>query len=119
MRAIYGLMLGGLVAAVVVAVFPSGGGAIAADADGKAAFLAAKCEMCHAVPAAGIEAKAKIEKMKGPDLSADSVAGDADQLAAFLRREVDVDGTKHKKAFKGTDEELATIVAWLSTLKAE
>ena len=36
MRAMYGLFLGALVAAAVVAIFPSGGAVIAAEADGKA-----------------------------------------------------------------------------------
>src|SRR4029079_17347047 len=76
----------------------------AAAPDGKALFLAQKCNMCHNVPAAGIERTVKSEKMAGPDLV--NIKVDAATLAKVLRRQEDVHGKKHPKEFKGTDEEL-------------
>jgi hypothetical protein len=57
--------------------------------------------MCHAVSTVGIEAKVKSEKMKGPDLVGLS---DAAALAPYLRGETEMNGSKHKKKFKGSDE---------------
>ena len=47
-----------------------------------------KCNMCHSVPAEGIVAKAKIEKMKGPDIDGSSSV-DTEQLVKYLRKEID------------------------------
>ena len=80
---------------------------------GKDAFLAAKCNTCHSVSTAGIEAKTTSEKLKGPDLVGVANDFDAEGLAAFLRQESEKDGKKHKKAWKGTDEDLSAIVDWL------
>ncbi len=85
---------------------------------GQQAFEAAKCNLCHSVEIAGIEAKTKSEKMKGPDLSADCEELDVDWTFQYIKREVLKDDKKHKKEFKGTDEELQTIVDWLAGLKA-
>jgi mono/diheme cytochrome c family protein len=98
-----------------------GGQAYAASAgtgpDGKAVFLAQKCNLCHAVGAAGIEATTKSEKMKGPDLTGAVAERGAEWTAKFLKKEVDRDGKKHGKAFTGSDEELAALVAWLAEQK--
>jgi len=85
-----------------------------AAGDGKAIFLAEKCNTCHGVAAAGIEAKVKSEKMRGPDLD-ESVIGEVDraELVAFVKGEGEIDGKKHKKPFKGSDEELAAMLDWL------
>ena len=86
--------------------------------DAKTLFVEThKCQMCHGVPAAGIEAKMKSEKMKGPDLGGKSEI-DFEKLAAYLRKEAELDGEEHNKEFKGTDEELQAIVDWLGTLEA-
>ncbi len=82
-------------------------------ADGKAVFLAEKCNLCHAVSSAGIEATTKSEAMKGPDLSTTG-PHDPAALAKYLRQEETMDGKKHKKAFKGTDEDLQALIAWLN-----
>lgn len=85
--------------------------------DGKAVFLGEKCNTCHSVPAADIEAKVKSEKMKGPDLPACHT--DGDWMAAFLRQE-EVEGhPKHKKAFKGSDEELGAMIEWIRSQKQD
>ena len=87
----------------------------AEPAAGQEAFLAHKCNLCHAVPAAEIEAKTRSEKMKGSDLGGPVEMPVAD-LLAFLRKESEVDGAEHKKEYKGTAEELQAIVDWLAGL---
>ncbi len=89
-------------------------GAAAATPDGKVVFLAQKCDMCHAVSSAGIEATTKSEKMKGPDLAGACQALDPVWLADFIQKKVDKNGKKHAKEFKGTDEDLAALIAWLN-----
>ena len=83
--------------------------------DGQAVFAAQKCNMCHSVPSLEIVATSKSAKMKGPDLP----AGERDEawLAGFLKREIQLDEKDHKKQFKGTEEELQAVAAWLLTLK--
>lgn len=92
-------------------------GAPASALDGKEVFLAQKCDTCHAVSTAGIAATTKSEKMKGPDLVGVIQAHEPTWISDFLHKKVDKDGKKHAKEFKGTDEELAAIVAWLETQK--
>lgn len=83
-----------------------------ADApQGQQLFLAQKCNLCHAVPTAGIEAKTTSDKMKGPDLV--NISEDAPTVKAFITQQSDLDGKKHKKAAKGTDAELDALVSWL------
>lgn len=111
----------GFTVSVIVAVFllaalysgPAAGQP--AKLDGKAIFLAQKCNMCHAVPPAGITATTKSEKVKGPDLV--NVKHDAKILVDYLRKKTDVDGKKHGKAFTGSDEELGALVAWIQAQK--
>jgi mono/diheme cytochrome c family protein len=81
-------------------------------ADGKEIFLAQKCNLCHAVSSAGIEATTTNEKLKGPDLSTVELA-DAEALAAYLKQEENLDGKKHKKKFTGSDDELKALIDWL------
>lgn len=99
----------------LVAVVPP---ATAEELDGKTLFVEThKCSMCHTVPAAEIEATTKSDKMKGPELGG-TIDVDFAEIASFVRREADLDGKKHTKPFKGTDEELQAIVDWLGTLEA-
>jgi len=79
--------------------------------DGKEIFLAQKCNLCHSVPPAGIEATTKSEKMKGPDLV--DLKRDADWYERWLRKEVELNGKLHMKAFPGSDAELDALVEWL------
>lgn len=93
---------------------PAGEGGI----DGKAIFLANKCEMCHSVSTAGIEAKSKA--MKAPDLVGVVTAQhDAKWIAQYLKKAADLEGKKHGKEFKGSDEELQALVDWLGEQKAK
>jgi len=84
------------------------------SADGLALFTAQKCDMCHSVPQVDVVAKVKSEKMKGPDLP--NEARELDWMKSFLEREVQLNDKDHKKEFKGTDEELQAIAAWLIAL---
>jgi len=95
------------------------GASTAAAEDGQAIFEAQKCNLCHSVPAAGIEAKTKSEKMKGADLLTVTEGMDAEWLKQYLKKEVELNGEEHKRPFKGTDEELQTLVDWLLEQKIE
>jgi rubrerythrin len=86
----------------------------AARAEGPAGqelFLAQKCDMCHSVSTVGIEAKTKSAAMAGGDLV--DLDHEADWLTQYLKKETQLDDKDHKKEFKGTDEELQTLVQWL------
>ncbi len=88
----------------------------AVAADGKAIFLGQKCNLCHTIDSQSI-AKTS-EKMKAPDLSnAAGLVESADWLKSFLKKEVKKDDKAHQREFKGTPEELDTVVQWLMTLK--
>jgi hypothetical protein len=86
--------------------------------DGKGIFLAQKCDMCHAVPSQGIQAKVTSANMKGPDIAGKPTAS-GEQMAKYLRKQAQINGKDHKKEFTGTDEELRALVAWMESLKAE
>lgn len=85
---------------------------------GREQFLAHKCVLCHGVVAAGVESRAKTPKMDGGDLSGYHTE-DAEALLAFLRKQTEQDGEKHKREFKGSDEELQQILDWLGSMEAE
>jgi cytochrome c5 len=92
----------------------------AEELDGKELFLnVGKCNMCHGVPAAGIEAKTKSEKMKGPDIEGLPKDVDVAALMKYLRKEAPLGESEHTKGFKGTDEELQAIIDWLGSLEAQ
>ena len=83
---------------------------------GQAAFLENKCNTCHSVDSAGIAKKSK--KMKGRDLSdVGNRIESTEWLNGFLLKEQEKDGNKHKKTWKGTDEELDAIIEWIAGLK--
>ena len=87
--------------------------------DGKALFLAAKCQTCHAVSSADIEAKTDNPKLLGPDLTGVTQRYEPDWLVQYIKKEIDLEGKRHKKTFKGTDDELAAVIAWLNTQIAD
>ncbi len=91
--------------------------AVVAQDDGQAVYVEQKCNLCHSVAAADIEAKTKSDKMKGPDLSGYQTE-DFAAVAAYARKEAELDGKSHKKEFKGSDEELQALVDWLLEQKA-
>ena len=86
---------------------------------GHEAFVGLKCNMCHDVSSAGIESKTKSEKMYGGDLVGLAEEWDAKTMAAYITQEAEQEGQKHKKEFKGSDEELQVLVDWLLEQKAE
>lgn len=74
-----------------------------------------RCVRCHSVASADLERES--EKMKGPDIGGYTTE-DVEALIRFLRKEEErADGTKHKKTYDGSDEELMTILCWLETLE--
>ena len=110
--------VGATVAATVLLITVAAAPVAAAD-DGKALFVETfKCNQCHSVPAAEVEAKIKSEKMKGPDLGG-KIEMEAAKVGDYLRQEIEVDGSKHKKEFTGSDEELHAILDWLASLDGE
>ena len=104
-----------IVAIGVLFLLALGGQALAAD--GQEVFMAQKCNMCHAVSSAGIEAKTTSDKMKGPDLAGKAEGYDDAWFAKYLRKQDQLDGKDHKKEAKATDEEIAALLAWLKTQK--
>ena len=108
-------------------------GTAAADSkkapDGKPIFIKYKCGSCHSIASQGIEKKAvkteepavqeKTGARKSPDLSSVGKDRKAAWIIAFLKKQEAIEGRKHMKSFRGTDAELATLAAWLETLKAD
>lgn len=92
---------------------------VAAEEGAGNAFVDQKCNMCHSVSSAGIEAKVKSEAMKGPDLAGVTSRHESEWLGKFLRREVQLNGADHKKEFKGSDEDLKALITWLDGQKAK
>ena len=88
---------------------------------GQKVFTAAKCQMCHTVYSAAVgEPPAKDEKVKEdgpPDLSKAGVGRTAEQMSLFLQKEGALDEKTHMMKFAGSEEDLATLVDWLLTLK--
>ncbi len=82
--------------------------------DGKAVFLAKKCNLCHSLASAAIERTSKSEKTKGPDLGGVGKRHDAAWMKRWLAKEEQLNGKKHQLAFKGTPQEMEALIAWLS-----
>ena len=112
----FGFTLSVLATICLLAVFYSGPVAEAQGAkDGKQLFLDQKCNMCHGVSTAGIEATTKSEKMKGPDLV--NVKHDAKTLSGYLKKTTDLNGKKHTKAVTLGDADLKTLIDWILAQK--
>jgi len=89
--------------------------ASAATVDGKAVFMAQKCNLCHSIDAAGIARISKAEKTKGPDLGGVAKRHDEAWMKRFLSKQEMLNGKKHLKTFTGTPEELDALIAWVRT----
>jgi hypothetical protein len=109
--------------------------------NGKPVFTTYKCSSCHEIASQGITKKAAATKAatpatpaatpatpatpatttarKPPDLSGVGLVRKADWIKGYLQKKESIEDRKHMKAFKGTDEELATLAAWLESLKDE
>ena len=81
--------------------------------DGKKIFVDNKCNMCHTVKSVGIESK----KSDATDLSTVGKDKTTEFLMKYLKKETKLNDKDHKSSFKGTDDELKTLVDWLLTLK--
>ena len=100
---------------VLLAALLAPTGAQAGAPDGKALFLAQKCNLCHSIDAAAIARVSKAEKTKGPDLGGVAKRHDAAWMKRFLTKQEELNGKKHLKAFTGTPQELDALIAWLLT----
>jgi mono/diheme cytochrome c family protein len=89
----------------------------AGASDGKAIFLAQKCNLCHSISAAGIDSMVKAPAMRGPDLGGVVAEKGAAWATSFLKHQVNLDGKPHKKEWTASDEDLKALVGWLSEQK--
>lgn len=85
--------------------------------DGKTIFEESKCNACHGIEAAGIEAKKKSDK--NPDLSKITEGKDLEFWVKYMKKEESLNNKKHAMPFKGSDEDLQTMMTWLMSLSAE
>ena len=58
----------------------------------------------------------KYDKMKSTDLSTVGDEHDTAWIVQFINQEIERDGEPHKRSYKGTEEDLEAIAAWLETL---
>jgi mono/diheme cytochrome c family protein len=89
---------------------------------GKAAFLSNKCNMCHSVESEKIEKSSggyqkSTDKNVPPDLSGIGKKQNAEWFAKYIKKTEALNGVKHAKAYRGTEEELQAIAKWLEGLK--
>ena len=94
--------------------------------DSSEIFKALSCDKCHSIEAAGIafnpgepDEDDDEEEKEPVDLSKIGASVDAAHIIKFLDREVKSheNEKKHKKKFKGTDEEKQMLADWLASLK--
>jgi mono/diheme cytochrome c family protein len=98
----------------------------AEDSAGLKLFKQNKCAQCHSIDALKIS-KVKSDddeeavldengkKIDPPDLSGVGKDHDAAWFAKWLKKEVEVEGHKHKKKFKGSEDDLKVITEWLAS----
>ena len=82
-------------------------------ADAKKIFETQKCNACHSVTVAGINSK----KKDAVDLSTVGSTYKADFLTKYIKKDAKIKDAVHKVVFKGTDEEMTSLVKWLESLK--
>ena len=85
------------------------------DADGKQVFMDSKCNKCHSVTSIEITSG----KDDATDLSNTGSKGDAQLFKTYLLKESKINDKEHKLKFKGSEEELNSLVNWLITLKTK
>ena len=100
----------------------------AAMADGKTAFLDAKCNTCHTISALGITKRAasaadaaetkSASAPKPPDLSSIGLERKAEWIGKFLMKTEAVKGVKHPRKYRGTEPQLKVLASWMETMKA-
>lgn len=113
--------LGLLFAATLVlsAVLSGSAGSVNALAaeKGQRLFESKRCNMCHDVSTVGIEATTKAAAMKGPDLV--GIDQEVDWIVQFVKKEVELEGKKHRGPYSGSDEDLRAIAEWIAAQKKE
>ena len=95
--------------------------------DGKQIFLDNHCNSCHSIKSQDVAKKADEDAdkeagetgHKPPDLSNVGQKKDAAWISKFLLKQVDLDGEKHRKRFRGSDDDLKVLAGWLESLKAD
>jgi cytochrome c551/c552 len=115
MKQTVGFTLAVLVFVTLLATLYASAGGAATAPDGKAIFLAQKCNMCHSISTAGIEATTKSATMKGPDLV--NVKEDAATITKFLHKETERNGKKHPKDVKLPEADLKAVLDWVLAQK--
>lgn len=80
--------------------------------EGRKLFVAKGCNYCHSVPDSRIEATTSIEPLKS-DLIDLRQRFRKTWLENYLRKKAELKGEFHRKAFKGSDQELREIIVWL------
>ena len=91
------------------------------------------CTECHSISALGVgvvkleetddeddwDEDEEEEEVEAPDLSNVGTKHDAKWISQYLRKKIAKDGKKHKKRFKGSQEERKILAVWLESLKHE
>jgi hypothetical protein len=80
-------------------------------------FVELKCVKCHSVSCQQIQTTSDKDPSEIVDLSHVGSKHDEAFFLGYLQKEITYNDKKHKMKFKGDDVQLATIVAWLLTLK--
>ncbi|NWF89939.1 MAG: hypothetical protein HXY50_10820 [Ignavibacteriaceae bacterium] len=83
--------------------------------DGKKIFVDQKCISCHSVKSFDLISK----KKDATDFSSGNKTWTAEFLSQYLKKEIKLDGALHKNIFKGTDDQLKTLIDWLLALKTQ
>lgn len=81
---------------------------------GEKTFADKKCVLCHVINGKGGTGG---PLARGPDLSTVGAQRDAQWLKAFMKDPKGVNPKAKMMAFKGTEEELEALVAYLGSLK--
>ncbi len=85
--------------------------------EGPELFVSKKCVKCHTVSSYEIETTSKKDPSEISDLSNSGSFFDAETLKAYLNKETERNGEKHKLKIKGEDSEIEALINWLLTLK--
>lgn len=83
-------------------------------AKGEKTFADKKCVLCHVIKEKGGTVG---PLARGPDLSTVGAQRDAEWLKAFMKDPKAVNPNAKMMAFKGTEDELEALVAYLGALK--
>ena len=114
---IYTFLPAGLVLAIGALVcLPQTTTVLRAQNEGKVVFVDAACARCHSVESEEIEATVS-ERMQGPDLGTVGTEHDAAWVVAVVKRETELDAGPHRAPFRGSDDQLDIIAAWLVGLE--